>query len=80
MTNGKNMGLAMCPCGFVPRAGVSPTSADYHRGHREVHLKKYPNAGETTKSALDELVAMAERRDLVDAEDPRRARMAGGAS
>lgn len=48
-------------CKFDAPAGVHPASAEYHRLHREHHLRKFPRAPETTRDALDELVRMAER-------------------
>lgn len=69
------LAIATCPCGFTPPAGVSPTSADYHRQHRDRHLATYPNVDTRTIDALDDLIAMAERHELVEASGPVRHRV-----
>jgi hypothetical protein len=70
--------FATCPCGFISRAGISPTSAEYHRQHRARHLARFPNAGDSTAEALDDLIARAERHELVEKAGPVRSRMRGG--
>jgi hypothetical protein len=48
-------------CKFVPPAGVSPTSAEYHRLHRAAHLAAFPSSSKETRDNLDAMVLLAER-------------------
>lgn len=53
--------LATCSaCGFKP-GNLNPTSAEYHRRHREQHLERFPNTDARTRDSLDRMVAIAER-------------------
>lgn len=58
--------LGVCVCGFAPPKNVKPTSPAYHRLHKTAHLERFPKAGKATEEALDDLIARAERRELVE--------------
>jgi hypothetical protein len=49
-----------------------PSTPEYHRQHREQHLAKFPRADQRTRDALDELISMAERREIVSKAGPMR--------
>lgn len=63
-----------CPCGFEAPPNVDPTSAEWHRGHRDAHMAKYPNLDDASKAALDQLVAFAEREEFVPRAEIKRLR------
>lgn len=52
--------LAACPCGYSNTAHA-PTSAEWHRGHRDVHVAKFPNVPAATLDSLNLFVSLAER-------------------
>jgi hypothetical protein len=54
-----------CPCGFVAAPGIKPDSSRWHREHRDAHLARYPNVDNLTRENLDDLVARAERGEMV---------------
>lgn len=53
--------MRSCRCGFVAPEGVPPWSPEFHRGHKEAHLARYPNVDAGTREALDALISAAER-------------------
>lgn len=54
--------LGTCVCEFTAPKGVSPTSPRFHELHKAHHMTRFPNAGEATAQALDDLIASARRR------------------
>ncbi len=54
-----------CPCGFPPPASAKDAwSPEWHRGHRDAHLAKYPNVDDGTRSALEDVIKYAEAKAL----------------
>lgn len=58
--------LATCPCRFVVPTGVSPSSPEYHRAHRDAHLAAFPECGQLTRENLDFFVRLAESGRFVE--------------
>lgn len=57
--------MKSCPCGFEAAPNVSPSSPAWHRQHKAKHLAVYPKVDQRTHESLDELIASAERRNIV---------------
>lgn len=57
----EQVGLGLCVCGF--ETNLDPRTADYHRAHRDHHLKTFPQSGATTRTSLDQLVTVFENRE-----------------
>ena len=61
--------MRTCPCGYTVHGG-DPWSAEWHRGHRDHHLLTYPDVDQGTRDSLEQLIALAERRELRDGKPP----------